>query len=242
MTVSVVLAIVFPYRGDDVGVGVDLLRGAVGGGRGDDDNKEQTSNELLSPLDYSSSTVSDNMNKQHGGGGLFDYSTPYDLTKQQQQSQAQVASNINTSISSCQTNLQQADNDMNKIIDVSEYISFLRYYNVVNNDNIVDDEEEEVEENNDDASSSNKNLLGSVVNDFEELPIEYQVNFNHLATTKMTQSNGGASSSNGIPIATLEEIQKVCLYLSNMGSSAIDEFDWGQISTTLKQQQQNEGM
>jgi hypothetical protein len=107
-----------------------------------------------------------------------------------------------------------------------------------------------VEEDND--ASSNKNLLGSV-NDFEELPIEYQVNFNHLAI-KMIQSNSGASSSsssssgasssNGIPIATLEEMQKVCLYLSNMGRSAIDEFDWDQISTTLKQQQQqqNEGM
>lgn len=322
MTVSVVLATVFPYRGDDV----DLLRGAGGGGgvgdanydvdsvvdsdvmmssssnavgdvhdgihsiggigkkkdedgtnshssseganntndggsssssvlpsggRGDDNNEEQkTSNELLSPLDDSSSTISDNMNQQHGGGGLFDYSdsTPYDETKQhQQQSQSQaqeVASSINTSssISSCQTNLQQADIDMNKIIDVSEYISFLRHYNVVNNNNIEDEEEEEVVvvENNDATTATNNPLLGSV-NDFEELPIEHQVNFNHLATIKMTQSNGGGSS-NGIPIASLEEIQKVCLYLSSMGSSAIDEFDWDQISTTLKQQQQNEGM
>jgi hypothetical protein len=299
MTVSVVLAIVFPYRGDDV-VDVDLLRGVVGGveydvdsdvmmsssnavgdvhdgihsiggddkkdeedghnghssegannvnddgrssssvllsgGRGENDNEEQTSNELLIPLD-SSSTLVDNMNKQHSGGGLFDYddSTPYDPTKQQQQSQTQSASSsITSSISSCQTKLQQADIDMNEIIDSSEYISFLRDY-VVNN-NVVDDEEED--------TATNK--LATVI-DFEELPIEYQVNFNHLATTKMIQSNSGGSSSNGIPIATLEEIQKVCLYLSNKGSSAIDEFDWGQISTVKQrqqqqQQQQNEGM
>ncbi len=277
MIVSVVLAIVFPYRGDVAPTGDDgLLRAgggvadydvlsssnAVGdvqidvhdgssssigggkkeedganglvsegadnindgsvssvslsGGRGDN-NEEQTSDELLSPLD-SSSTKVDNMNKQHGGGGLFDYdATPYDPT-QQQAEEKQLASSINTSsssLSSCQTNLQQADIDMSEIIDETEYISFLRHYIV--NDNIVDE-----------------------VNDFDELPIEYQVNFNHLAT-KTTQSNSGGSSSNGIPIATLEETQKVCLYISNKGSSAIDEFDWDQIST-LKQQQQNEGM
>jgi hypothetical protein len=249
---------------DDDGSSSSVL---LSGGRGDDNNEEQTSNELLSPLDDSSSTVADNMNKQQhgGGGGLFDYdSTPYDPTMQQHQQQQQqsesqsqtqsAASSINTSssLASCQTNLQQADIDMDKIIDVSEYISFLRHYVISNN--IVDDEEEVVVEENNDASS-NKNLLGSV-NDFEELPIEYQVNFNHLAT-KMIKSNSGASSSGssssssgasgsnsssyGIPIATFEEIQKVCLYLSNMGRSAIDEFDWDQISTTLKQQQ-NEGM
>lgn len=253
MIVSVVLAIIFPYRGDNVvmmssspnsvgDVQIDALDGnnnvdssgkkkeddsegvdnVVNGGsssvslsgRGDNNNEEQTSNELLSPLDSSSSKV-DNMNKQHGGGGLFDYdATPYDQTNQQSQQQqqseeTQLASSINTSsssLSSCQTNLQQADIDMSEIIDETEYISFLRHYIV--NDNIVDE-----------------------VNDFDELPIEYQVNFNHLA------------SSNGIPIATFEEIQKVCLYISHMGSSAIDEFDWDQISTTLKQQQQqNEGM
>lgn len=254
MIVSVVLAIIFPYRGDNVvmmssspnsvgDVQIDALDGnnnvdssgkkkeddsegvdnVVNGGsssvslsgRGDNNNEEQTSNELLSPLDSSSSKV-DNMNKQqHGGGGLFDYdATPYDPTNQQSQQQqqseeTQLASSINTSsssLSSCQTNLQQADIDMSEIIDETEYISFLRHYIV--NDNIVDE-----------------------VNDFDELPIEYQVNFNHLA------------SSNGIPIATFEEIQKVCLYISHMGSSAIDEFDWDQISTTLKQQQQqNEGM
>ena len=38
-------------------------------------------------------------------------------------------------------------------------------------------EEEEVD--NDDTTATNNHLLGSV-NDFEELPIEYQVNFNHI--------------------------------------------------------------
>ncbi len=108
----------------------------------------------------------------------------------------------NSEYSSCQMELQQADANLDNIIDAYEYITFL--YNV--------------------GSISLSTIQ------FDELPSEYQVNFDHLATTN-TESGGSNNVGVGIPIGTVEEVQRVCVYISKKGSSAVGEFDWDQISS-----------
>jgi hypothetical protein len=114
--------------------------------------------------------------------------------------------------------LQQADTNLDNIIDSVEYITFLQSTN----------------EGGDDTSNSN---IALSTTQFEELPTEYQVNFDHLATTHAaagTDAGTDAAGNNvvvGFPISTKEEMQKVCLYISKKGSSAVGEFDWDQIKS-----------
>lgn len=103
--------------------------------------------------------------------------------------------------SSCQMELQQADSNLDNIIDTYEYITFL--HNV-------------------------GSISLSTTIQFGELPSEYQVNFDHLATAHTDASGDDVV---GIPIGTVEEVQRVCVYISKKGSSAMNEFDWDQISS-----------
>jgi len=106
--------------------------------------------------------------------------------------------------SSCQMKLQQADTNLDNIINVYEYITFLHNLGSI--------------------SLSTTQL-------FDELPSDDQANFDHLATTHIDASGGNNDVVLGIPIATMEEVQRVCLYISKKGSSAMGEFDWDQISS-----------
>jgi hypothetical protein len=55
-----------------------------------------------------------------------------------------------------------------------------------------------------------------------------------LAGSTTTAAGGGGADDVvvGISISSIEEMQKVCLYISNKGSSALGEFDWSQISSS----------
>lgn len=135
-------------------------------------------------------------------GGLFGPSATA-TDEQQPDEQADVTTGISDGEnSSCQMKLQQADTNMDKIIDASEYITFLQ--------NIG-------------------NIPLSTTQLFDELPSEYQVNFDHLATAPTAVVGLDNNVVGGIPIGTMEEMQKVCVYISKKGSSAVGEFDWNQI-------------
>eukprot|EP00984_Skeletonema_dohrnii_P025440 scaffold14600_cov150-Skeletonema_dohrnii-CCMP3373.AAC.8 len=215
MATSVALAVIFPYQGDDsyLRVGdsaavVDISDGVKMSGV---DGSNEKSNLLLEENDATSEQVSAPLHTnnvgastkdgRHNNNGLFD---PIATATDEQASQAQ---SIDGDNASCQMKLQQADTNLDKIIDSVEYITFLQ----------------STKEGGDDTSNNNIPLS---ITQFEELPTEYQVNFDHLATTHTAGNNDVLV---GIPISTEEEMQKVCLYISKKGSSAVGEFDWDQI-------------
>ena len=215
MATSVALAVIFPYQGDDSylrvadsAVVVDIGDGVKMSGV---DCSNEKSNLLLEDNDTTSEQVSPPLHTNNAGmastkdggnnnNGLFD---PTATATDEQESQVQSTDRDN---SSCQMKLQQADTNLDNIIDSLEYITFLQSTN----------------EGGDDIPLS--------TTQFDELPTEYQVNFDHLATRHAAA--GTAAGNNvvvGIPISTEEEMQKVCLYISKKGSSAVGEFDWDQI-------------
>ncbi|KAK1734214.1 hypothetical protein QTG54_014981 [Skeletonema marinoi] len=222
MATSVALAVIFPYQGDDSylrvadsAVVVDIGDGVKMSGV---DGSNEKSNVLLEENDATAEQVSAPLHTNNVGAstkdggnnnnGLFDTTA---TATDEQESQAQSTDRDNAS---CQMKLQQADTNLDNIIDSVEYITFLQSTN----------------EGGDDTSN---NDIALSTTQFEELPTEYQVNFDHLATTHAAA--GTAAGNNvvvGIPISTKEEMQKVCLYISKKGSSAVGEFDWDQISSS----------
>ena len=218
MATSVALAVIFPYQGNDSylrvadsAVVVDIGDGVKMSGV---DGSNEKSNVLLEENDATAEQVSAPLHTNNVGAstkdggnnnnGLFDTTA---TATDEQESHGQSTDRGN---SSCQMKLQQADTNLDNIIDSVEYITFLQSTN----------------EGGDDIPLS--------TTQFEELPTEYQVNFDHLATTHAAA--GTADGNNdvlvGIPISTEEEMQKVCLYISKKGSSAVGEFDWDQIQSS----------
>jgi len=214
MATSVALAVIFPYQGNDSNlrvtdsaVVVDIGDGVKMSGV---EGSNEKSNLLLQDNDATSEQVSAPLHTNNAGAstkdggndnnGLFDTTA---TATDEQESHGQSTDRDN---SSCQMKLQQADTNLDNIIDSVEYITFLQSTN----------------EGGDDASNNN---IALSTTQFEELPTEYQVNFDHLATTH-------TAGDVGIPISTEEEMQKVCLYISKKGSSAVGEFDWDQISSS----------
>mmetsp|Transcript_7890 Transcript_7890/g.11791 ORF Transcript_7890/g.11791 Transcript_7890/m.11791 type:complete len:274 (-) Transcript_7890:1046-1867(-) len=237
MATSVALAVVFPYQGDDsylrvvddnhskgdvVVEGNDLVMkdnaavvdiDVIGDGvkmSGVDGSNEKsnlllqdndaTSDEVVTPPLHTNNVGASTKDGGNNNNGLFD---PTATATDEQESQVQSTDRDNAS---CQMKLQQADTNLDNIIDSLEYITFLQSTN----------------EGGDDIPLS--------TTQFDELPTEYQVNFDHLATRHAAA--GTAAGNNvvvGIPISTKEEMQKVCLYISKKGSSAVGEFDWDQI-------------
>ena len=146
-----------------------------------------------------------NNNNNNSIGGLFGSSAT--ATDEQPSSGAQTdavangaesdSDNNSSSSSSCQMKLRLADANLDYIIDASEYITFLQHF------------------------------VGDIplgTTQFDELESEYQVNFDHLAMAHTSNNGGDGGDDNdtngvvGIPIATMEEMQKVCVYISNKGS------------------------
>jgi len=246
MATSVALAVIFPYQGDDsylrvvddnhskgdvVVEGNDLVMkdnaavvdiDVIGDGvkmSGVDGSNEKsnlllqdndaTSDEVVTPPLHTNNVGASTKDGGNNNNGLFD---PTATATDEQESHGQSTDRDNAS---CQMKLQQADTNLDNIIDSVEYITFLQSTN----------------EGGDDASNNN---IALSTTQFEELPTEYQVNFDHLATTHAAA--GTADGNNdvlvGIPISTEEEMQKVCLYISKKGSSAVGEFDWDQIQSS----------
>lgn len=240
MATSVTLAITFPYQGGElipppppadgdkmgnIGSSNEKKNVEVGdnnklGGDNDllleEEEDEPTEEELSSPPLHGTNNAAAAGSKEGYIGGLFGPATT--TTDEHEKPYAQTnASDINNSSSSsslpaCQMKLQQADTNMDSIIDSSEYITFLNHVVVGYGEDTAN------------------NIIPTSITQFDKLPNEYQVNFTHLATSK----HAGAVDNNdepGIPISTIEEMQKVCLYISHKGSSAVGEFDWSQISS-----------
>ena len=116
---------------------------------------------------------------------------------------------INDSNSSCQSKLQEADVNMDNIINSAEYIHFLIDNPIIS-----------------------QPLTSTQFEDsahFEELPAENQVVFTHLAVPR---TGGDGEAMVGIPIGTVDEMQKVCLYVSNRGISAVGQFDWDKMPSS----------
>jgi len=222
MATSVALAVIFPYQGDDsylrvadsaVVMDIDVIGDGVKMSGVDGSNEK--SNLLLEENDATAEQVSPPPLHTNNAGmastkdgannniGLFD---PTATATDEQESQGQSADVHDNA--SCQMKLQQADTNLDNIIDSVEYITFLQSTN----------------EGGDDIPLSTTH--------FEELPTEYQVNFDHLATTHAAaRTAAGNNVVVGFPISTEEEMQKVCLYISKKGSSAVGEFDWDQIKS-----------
>ena len=242
MATSVTLAIIFPYQGGElipppppadgdkmgnIGSSNEKKNVEVGdnnklGGDNDllleEEEDEPTEEELSSPPLHGTNNAAAAGSKEGYIGGLFGPATTTTDEHEQPYAQTTTSDNNNNSSSSsslpaCQMNLQQADTNMDSIIDSSEYITFLHNHVVVGY-----------------GEDTANNIIPTSITQFDKLPNEYQVNFTHLATSK----HAGAVDNNdepGIPISTIEEMQKVCLYISHKGSSAVGEFDWSQISS-----------
>jgi len=134
-------------------------------------------------------------------GGLFGPIVSATDEQSPNNGQTNTATSTNSDHSSCQMKLQQADTNLDSVIDAYEYIKFLH----------------------------NVGSISLSTTQFDELQNDYQVNFDHLATTRTER---GGNDNVGIPIATMKELQKVCVYISKKGSSAVNEFDWDQISSS----------
>ena len=156
----------------------------------------------------------DGTSNNSSNGGLFSSSAtatdeqPTNSASSEQTDAATSGAKADSDNNSCQMKLRLADANLDYIIDASEYITFLQHF------------------------------VGDIplgTTQFDELESEYQVNFDHLAMAHTSNNGGEDNDTNGvvgIPIATLEEMQKVCVYISNMGSSAVGEFDWDSISSS----------
>lgn len=227
MVASVTLAIIFPYQGmvvvvdDDDGSSSDAKKNVITmGGSSNGDTAKQDSRDEKNNNNVFLSVDDDDDEEEHHSNtnsiGLFgsDATTTPDEQLQQPQQLQQV---LSSSLSACQMKLQQADSNGDNLIDSSEYITFLR-----NNYNIAG------------GSGEQNTIVPPSITQFEELPNEYQVNFVHLAgivndgtTTAAAAdgSGGGGDNAHAISIATMDEMQKVCLH------TLLGEFDWDKISS-----------
>jgi len=134
-------------------------------------------------------------------GGLFGPIVTAATDEQQSPNNAQANTTSTDSdnySSSCQMELQQADSNLDNIIDALEYITFLH----------------------------NVGSMSLSTIQFDDLPSEYQVTFDHLA-----KAHTDVTNDVGISIATMEELERVCVYISKKGSSAVHKFDWDQLSS-----------
>ena len=166
--------------------------------------EEALSNEQTNNVDASSITAEDAEQNTETISGLFG---PIVTAADEQSPNGQANTTTSTTdseYSSCQMKLQQADTNLDNVINAFEYITFLHNLGSI--------------------SLSTTQL-------FDELPSDDQANFDHLATTHTDASGGDNDVVLGIPIATMEEMQRVCVYISKKGSSAMGEFDWDQISS-----------
>ncbi len=168
--------------------------------------EEVLSNEQTNNVDASSITVEDAELSTETISGLFGpIVTTADEESPNGEANTTKTSTTDSEYSSCQMKLQQADTNLDNVINAFEYITFLHSLGSI--------------------SLSTTQL-------FDELPSDDQANFDHLATTHIDASGGNNSDVVvGIPIATVEEVQRVCVYISKKGSSAMGEFDWDQISS-----------